>query len=119
MRDIAPGKPFAVSETGFCAEDLNMDEYGVHIHGTEEWQADYVQKLCAEANKLDALFVLWFIYRDYDNLYNSMDNPPTAFKIWRDTGIKGGDGKRRQAHNVWDTWKSLPYTSSTQRTFTP
>ncbi len=106
MRDLAPDKPFAISETGFCAEDLQLDELGVNIAGTETWQAQYVQKLCAEANKLDAEFVLWFVYRDYDLLYETI--PSTLLKIWRDNGMLDGNGNRRTSHDIWDSWKNLP-----------
>ncbi|NOR87526.1 MAG: hypothetical protein GQ527_07955, partial [Bacteroidales bacterium] len=42
MRNLAPNKPFAISETGFCAEDLKIHELGVDIYGTATWQAQYV-----------------------------------------------------------------------------
>ncbi len=107
MRDLAPNKPFAVSETGFIAEDLIMDDILVNIKGTEQWQADYVQKLCTEANKLDAEFILWFVYRDYDLLYDALPNPPSYFKIWKDNGLLDGTGNKRTAYSTWDTWKQL------------
>lgn len=109
MRDLAPNKPFAISETGYIAEDLDLSEVNVNIKGSPEWQSDYLKKLFIASNELDAEFVLWFIYRDYDLLYNNTPNPPTIFKIWRDNGLLDGDGNRRTAHDLWDTWRELPH----------
>ncbi len=105
MKNIAPNKPFAISETGYCAENLILNEYGVKIVGTEKWQADYTQKLFIEAQKLNAMFIAWFIYRDYDHLYQKI--PSTTLKIWKDTGLEDENGTLRPAHIVWDEWRNL------------
>ncbi len=110
MHDLAPQKPFAVSETGFCAEDLVIPEYDVQIKGTSQWQAGYMQKLLIESYKLHAEFIAWFIYRDYDALYNTMPSP--VFKIWKDTGVEDGNGNKRPAHRKWMEWKNLPVVPS-------
>ncbi len=111
MRSLAPDKPFAVSETGYCAENLNMPEFGVKIKAKPQWQADYVQKLLAEANRLNARFVIWFVYRDYDMLYEKMGGQPPSIRIWRDNGLEDGQGNRRPSHDVWDTWRQLPHVN--------
>lgn len=108
MRTLAPDKPFAVSETGYCAEDLRMDPVGVNIQGREAWQADYLQKLCTEAQRLDAEFVVWFVFRDYDRLFEKYDDPPLVFNVWKDTGLLDGDGNLRPAYTVWQQWEALP-----------
>ncbi len=114
MSDLAPNKPFAVSETGYCAESLLLSEVGVIINGTEQWQKDYVLKLFREANKLNAKFINWFVYRDYDLLYNATTNPPLIFKVWRDNGLLDGNGNKREAHDIWNQWLQYPigYDSS-------
>ncbi len=108
MRDLDPDKPFAISETGYIAEDLIMDTIGVYIKGTEESQKDYTQLMFNRLNEMGAKFVCWFVYRDYDMLYEKFSNPPFIFKVWKDTGIKDGDGKRRKSYYNWEKWKELP-----------
>jgi hypothetical protein len=107
MRDLAPNKPFAVSETGFCAENLKLPNYGVDIKGKIEWQNEYVQKLLTEANKLNAEFILWFVYRDLDLLENNLPTPNDALKIWRDNGLEDGGGNKRSSYYQWHKWKKL------------
>lgn len=104
MRNLAPNKPFAISETGYSADDLVLDPLGVNIKSDPTWQANYVQLLCERANRLNAEFVLWFVYRDYDLLYEATTDPPIIFKIWRDNGLLDGDGNRRPSHLIWDNW---------------
>lgn len=107
MRQVAPGKPFAVSETGYCAENLKLKDYGVDIKGSSEWQKEYVQKVLVESNRLNADFVIWFIYRDYDLLESKLPDPTIGLKIWKDTGLQNGMGVSRPSHGIWNTWKSL------------
>lgn len=106
FRLLAPDKPFAISEGGYIAEDLIMDSFGVRIKGTEDWQRDYLDKLLNHANDLNAEFICWFVYRDYDRLYETF--PTDIMKIWRDTGLLDGDGNTRPAYDRWLEWKDLP-----------
>ncbi len=107
LHNLAPYKPFAVAETGYIAEDLSLPSYGVDIKATDQWQADYLQKVLIEAHKLDARFVIWYIFRDYDFLYERMDNPPEYMKIWKDTGLENGLGFKRPSYYVWKQWQVL------------
>lgn len=107
LRMLAPEKPFAISETGYCAEDLVMDEVGINVRSNPTYQRQFIQKLMKQANALDAEFLIWFIYQDYDELYNKIPEPPVIFKVWRDNGLLNGVGERRTGHDVWDAWKQL------------
>ncbi|NHF58198.1 hypothetical protein FK220_002515 [Flavobacteriaceae bacterium TP-CH-4] len=107
FRNLDPNKPFAISETGFCADDLLIENLGIDIKASEEWQAEYINKLFNAANDLDAEFVLWFVFRDYDAIYDKTQNPPDILKIWRDNGLLDGDGKQRPAFARWQEWKAL------------
>jgi hypothetical protein len=102
FRDLAPKKPFAVSETAFIAEDLELQSVNIKARANEEWQKDYLQKLLIHVNNLDAEFVCWFVYRDYDQIYDLA--PSDAFRIWRDTGLKDEDGKERVSYGLWKEW---------------
>jgi hypothetical protein len=106
MTDLAPGKPFAVAENGYIAEDLVLESYGVYVKGTEEWQAEYVRFLLEESNDLDAEFVVWFVPRDYDLLWEKIKDlgVDELYKAWRDTGLYDGEGNARKSLEVWDSW---------------
>ncbi|MCP4230875.1 MAG: hypothetical protein GY771_12125 [bacterium] len=104
MADLDPTKPFAVAETGYIAEDLILNDYGVYIEGSEEWQARYVEMLFDECTRLDAEFIVWFCIRDYDQFWEYFEGAgyDEFFKTWRDTGLIDGDGKPRKSLKVWD-----------------
>ena len=100
----APGLPLAIAESGWIAEDLVISSYSVNISGTADWQADYVQKLLAEADRLNALFVTWFAMVDFDTLWNDTLGQDPLARIWRDTGLYNETGQTRPSLAVWDAW---------------
>ncbi len=104
FRNLDPSKPFAVSETGFSAEDLVIQNLGINAQSSEAWQAAYVEKLMDHLNDLDAEFVAWFVYRDYDLLYDKTPSPPDILKIWRDNGLLDGQGNARPSYAAWREW---------------
>lgn len=109
---LAPGKPFAVAETGFIAED--MQAFGVKAHGREERQNQYMQFLLEESNRLNAKFVVWFVPRDYDPFFEKVKSSGASaevlalFKIWKDTGLVDGKEKGRAGLETWKQWLALP-----------
>jgi len=109
FQELAPNKPFCITETAYIAEDLELPAYFMDIKGREEWQAEYVHFLFEEMTLLNAEFVIWFSVRDYnyagDKLEGIID---PAFYFWIDTGILNEDGKERQSAKFWKAWKSLP-----------
>ncbi|SNZ01618.1 Glycosyl hydrolase family 53 [Flagellimonas pacifica] len=108
FRNLDTSKPFAVSETGFSADDLVIENLGVNAKSTEDWQKGYVEKLMNHLNALDAEFALWFVYRDYDLLYQNTPSPPDILKVWRDNGLLDGEGNQRPAYELWKQWLQLP-----------
>ena len=106
LAGLAPEKPFAVGETSWLAENLTAP-YPTTIPATEQDQADYVSRLLAAADALDAVFVNWFFTRDFDDFWESdfqyMPDAP-LFRIWRDTGLYDGDGNKREGLGVWREW---------------
>lgn len=106
FRGLDTSKPFAIAETGFCAENLAIENLGVTVKGTEAWQADFMDKLFNHANNLDAKFIAWFIYQDYDKLYEKTSNPPDILKVWKDCGLLDGNGEKRPSYTIWQKWKS-------------
>lgn len=107
-QDYAPGKPLAIAETGWIAEDMVISAYGLSVPGNPTWQAEYVQKLLSEADRLDALFVTWWGIVDYDTLWqNTLGQDPLA-RIWRDTGLYDGNVQSRESIAEWDAWLAKP-----------
>lgn len=110
--ELDPSKPFAISETAYISEDLVINSFHWNFKGKEQWQADYVQKLFEELNRLDAEFVHWFHPKDYDESWKIMQEAglPDFLKLWKDAGLFDGESNPRpkQALKVWDKWLELP-----------
>jgi hypothetical protein len=105
---IAPGKPFAVSETAFPAKAVPSGSG--RIPGRAEWQDEYVAALLTESERLRARFVVWFVLRDYDALVARMAalHVPAQtldlYRLWQPTGLMDGRGAPRPALSTWDRW---------------
>ena len=110
IRDIAPDKPFAISETGFIAQTFWNITSLVVIPGNSTEQEKYVQRLMKEANRLNAEFVIWFVSIDYDDLWEKMSDAGASpwLKQWRDTGLYDEEMKPRPSLATWDAWLNLP-----------
>jgi hypothetical protein len=100
---LDPAKRFAVGETAWPAEDVTAPFPGF-IPADEERQRIYVERLLADAERLNAAFVCWFFTRDYDDLWQTtLKDLPNAglLRQWRDTGLYAGDGRARPALTSW------------------
>jgi len=104
-------KPLAITETGFPAEDIVLKTYKMTIPGSPEKQAIYFKTLLDRGNKDSYLFVIAFLYRDYDALFKSialqlekrfltMD----IFSVWKDCGMVDENGTKRPAYEVWKSY---------------
>jgi hypothetical protein len=95
-------KPYAFVEVGEPAERLKLTSSGQAIDGTPEKQAAFYETLLAFANDHDVRFVISFLHRDYDALWEKIkSSSPEAFMAWRDCGLLDQDGKSRPAYAVW------------------
>lgn len=100
---LAPDLPFVVAETGWPAEDV-ADPYPVVIPSSEENQRAYVERLLSDAESLSALFVCWFLTRDYDEFWEAeIRHAPDAatLRLWKDIGLYRGDGTPRPSLDSW------------------
>ena len=98
---IANGKPVAVAETAWIAERLEIPAFGVDVMANEQNQADYMVELFAEAEALDAEFVVWWALVDFDALWNAALGQDPVARIWRDTGLFDESLNPRPALDTW------------------
>ncbi len=104
INNISMGKPIAVTETGWAAENVDIPSFGVDIAATDLNQQNYLNHLFTQAEQLDLEFVIWFSITDYDVLWNdSMGQDPIA-RIWRDTGMYDENQQARVALTTWEEW---------------
>lgn len=110
IRSLAPEKPFAIAETGYMAEDMVIKSANIEYKSNEDYQKKYVDFLLNAAQKEQAKFIFWFIPRDYDELWLTLEKSgaPEWFKLWKDNGLVSGDGKVRKALGVWKEWLDRP-----------
>ncbi len=105
-----PGKPFAVAETSFLAEDIRFGEE--FRPGKAPWQDDYLRFVLEEAARLNGRFVVWTLPRDCDQLQARLGEDSreiAAFLgLFKDTGLLDGDGKPRKSFETWSKWLALP-----------
>ena len=105
-------KPFAVAKTWMPAEPLSVTQPPIKLRcpATEMSQAGYVHRLCKEAQRMGAMFVIWQVPIDYDELWEAFKAKglPEFFKVWRDTGLYDGKRRPRASLKVWDAWRALP-----------
>jgi len=107
---LAPAKPFAIAETGWAAEDVTAP-YPQVIPETPARQQAYMEFLLRECATLDAVFINWFMTRDYDDLWTSeMQFLPEAslVRLWKDIGLYDGAGNGRPALETWRSTLALP-----------
>jgi hypothetical protein len=107
VQDIANGKPVAVAETAWIAERLEIPVFGVDVMANAQNQADYLVELFAEAEALDAEFVVWWALVDFDALWNNALGQDPVARIWRDTGLFDESLNPRPALDTWQQQLAL------------
>ena len=102
-------KPITILETGFNAKGFSY--WGNVIQGNESSQDYYLRFLLIEAQRHNFEFVVWWVYRDYDELWKLMEanGVDEAFSQWRSTGVLDGLGNERASYQTWKAWHSLPF----------
>jgi hypothetical protein len=103
-------KPVAFVETNDSGEPLPMPQAKVTIPGSPENQVEYYRFLFARAQEHRFEFIVSFIHRDYDTLWEAIkDSAPEIFKAWRDCGFLDENGKARPSLALWDEWFARPW----------
>jgi hypothetical protein len=95
------GKPIAVCETSYPAEPFTAYGGLVATHGTPALQSLFFQNLLAAADQSDMKFIINFVLRDYDALWQDMGSPDDLNLFWRDTGFYDENGHARPVLTVW------------------
>jgi hypothetical protein len=103
-------KPLAIAETGYIAQDLQINEFNLKIKGTENWQKSYLDKMLRLCKKHEARFFIWFTAKDYDRLIETVKGQGLSqdilslMTLWRDTGLIDEQGKSRPSFHLWREW---------------
>jgi len=99
-------KPFAVAETGFNAKTWRVLSKFIWIPGNEASQANYVDFLLSESNKLGARFVNWWVPRDIDALWLKMKEAGAdpLLSQWNSNGLVDSKGSPRRGFMIWREW---------------
>ena len=96
-------KPIAFAETSHLSEDLTVDSFDLFIPGNEAEQKDYLETLLTNAQEENYLYVIWWAYRDYDELWETFpDEVKDLGKLWISTGILNEDGAEKEALESWE-----------------
>lgn len=93
-------KRIAITETGYPAQFYSFFEGAVVLTGTPQKQRDFMAALLAEADAREFAFVINFVLRDYDALWEKISLPDTN-GVWRDTGLWDENGQPRPALDPW------------------
>lgn len=102
-------KPMAVAETGYPAQPftITFPDGPLIFEGTPAKQDQYLRLLFDSAQSLAFRFVVNFVLRDYDAIWEQLGRDETL-AIWRDTGIYDEAGVIRPAGQRWLDWLDLP-----------
>jgi len=105
---LAPGKPIAITETGWIAEDLVIDFFSVNVPGNEVFQQNYVTRLLDESNQLSVEFVIWWSLIDFQALWEGALASDNTAAIWRDIGLYDEAVQPRKGLAEWQQYLSRP-----------
>lgn len=103
--------PLAVTETGYPAQAFSIQVGGgprLSFEGTAAKQAEYIGLLLSEAQAHEMAFVVNFVLRDYDALWQAIGGQEDLTIAWRDTGLYDEAGAARPALKAWREWLALP-----------
>jgi len=101
---LAPGKPMAITEVAWAAENLVLPSFGIDLSITINDQSRFLDILFSEADLNSALFIIWFSIDDYDTLWETVLAKGDVARIWRDTGLYDENLNARPALDKWQKW---------------
>jgi len=101
--DALTDKPIVIAETGYMADELDVDIGDgiiLSFEGTPAKQQAFIKDLLIEADRRDFRFIINFVPRDYDPLCVEI-GCSDADRLWEDTGLYDEDGVARPALKDW------------------
>jgi hypothetical protein len=104
-------KPIAITETGYPAQDFGINaEEGLRLEfdSDETKQADYIRLLLEAAREHQFRFIINFVLRDYDALWQQIGGREDLTIAWRDTGLYDEAGGERPALAIWREYLQMP-----------
>jgi hypothetical protein len=103
-------KPLAIAETGYAAQTFSIDMEGgtLTIVSDQNKQEKYMSDLLKARTKREAKFVINFVLRDYDDLWEEIGSPTDIAIAWRDSGLYDEDGNPRKALTRWRDYLEKP-----------
>jgi hypothetical protein len=105
-------KPIAFAETGYTAETFSIEVQPgtfVTISSDADKQEKYIRDLLEACTERNALFVINFVTRDYDQLWKAIGSPTDFVIAWKDTGLYDENGNTRKAYEVWKSYLAKPF----------
>lgn len=108
VEDFAAGKPIAITETGWIAQDLVVSGLGVNVPGSEAYQRQYVAQLLQQCDQLSVEFVIWWSLIDYQALWEGVLAQDDLAAIWRDTGLYDEQVQQRSGLAEWQQYFQRP-----------
>lgn len=105
-------KPLAIAETGYAAQNFAIDSGSglTEVISNAERQNAYIVDLLAECQKRRAVFVINFVLRDYDALWEKIGAQNDLTVAWRDTGLYSETGDVRPALTTWKDFLSMKHS---------
>lgn len=99
---LAGEKSIAFTETGNNSTVLSIGDK-VELAGSDELQQVYLSKLLKFMKKENKEFVIWYLVRDYDRLWEShyegmVDD---VFRAWLHSGLIDSEGNPKDALEQW------------------
>jgi hypothetical protein len=110
LKGFVGNMPIAICETAFPAERTKLSWAGtpIELPGSAEGQKAYYETLLSAAARDNYLFVITFLYRDYDRLWDKIKTTtPDWAGAWKDTGLLNENGESRPAWQVWEKYRAL------------
>lgn len=108
IKEIAPGQSYAVTETGWIAQELTIPDYSLKLKSNESYQNSYLKRLFKESSEnLNCEFIIWYCSYDFDKLWRDHLGSDSLAAIWRDSGLIDEKLKERPALATWRAWMKL------------
>lgn len=105
---LAPGKPLAISEMGYPAQDLILTQTPLTMPSTPDKQNQWIQVALEAAQQYRFQFVVNYVLRDYDALWELVKDKGDLMVLWRDTGVFDEQGGERPALQTWRGYLKRP-----------